>query len=65
MRTYVITTGAIFGLLAVAHGWRMFAERGSLATDPWFLLITLAAAMLCFWAVVIVRRSSSPGPSTD
>ena len=60
MRTYVMTTGVIFGLLVVAHVWRMIAESASLATDPWYLLITVAAGLLSLWALLLLRRSRSP-----
>lgn len=54
MKTYVVTTGAIFGLLTLAHLWRMTVER-HLASDPWYLLITVATAVLCFWAWRVAR----------
>ena len=60
MKTYVMATGTVFGLLALAHVWRMIAEDPHLATDPWFLLITLIAAALSAWAfrlVTLARRS--------
>jgi len=41
MKAYVITTGALFGLLTLAHIWRAIDER-HLATDPWYILITVA-----------------------
>ena len=56
MRTYVITTGVIFGLLVVAHIWRMFVE-GHLATQPEYIVITLIAALLSLWAARLVWRS--------
>jgi hypothetical protein len=56
MKIYVMTTGAVFGLLTVAHIWRGVEER-HLATEPWFILITLACAALCLWAVRLVWRS--------
>jgi hypothetical protein len=56
MKAYVITTGVIFGLLTLAHVWRIFGENPHLATDPWYLLITAAAAGLCLWAVMVLRR---------
>ena len=56
MRSYVIATGVIFGLLTVAHLWRMI-EEPHLATDPWFVLATLVAAGLCFGAGRVVRRA--------
>ncbi len=57
MKTYVITTGAIFGLLTLVHIWRGIEEGAHLATDPWFVLITVAAATLCLWAWRLVLRS--------
>jgi hypothetical protein len=55
MKAYVITTGAVFGLLALAHIWRAVVERSAL-TQPWWVLITLAAAALCVWAVRLIMR---------
>jgi len=57
MKAYVIITGAIFGLLALLHVWRVIAERSSLAMEPWFVLMTLASAALCVWAFRLLRRS--------
>ena len=55
MKAYVMTTGAIFGLITLAHVWRVFAEGPRLATEPWYVLITLAAAGLCLWAWRVLR----------
>ena len=49
MKTYVMTTGSVFGLLTLVHIWRMFEER-HLATEPSYLLITAAAAAFSVWA---------------
>jgi hypothetical protein len=57
MKAYVITTGAVFGLLTSAHIWRGIEEGPHLARQPWFILITLATAVLCLWAVRLVWRS--------
>ena len=57
MRAYVMTTGAIFGLLVVAHIWRMIAENAELAKDPAYLAITFTAGALCLWAVRLSLRS--------
>ena len=57
MKTYVMITGAIFGLLTVVHIWRAIAEGPHLATDPWYVLITLASASLCIWALRLLWRS--------
>lgn len=56
MKTYVVTTGALFGLLAGVHVWRMAVER-HLATDPWYLLITAVAAGLGLWSWRVLRFS--------
>jgi len=58
MKAYVMTTGAVFGLLTLAHIWRVFAEEPRLARNPSFVLITVAAAGLCFWAWRLLRISS-------
>lgn len=51
MKAYVAVTSTIFGLLAVAHLWRVYAESSALARDPWYALITALAAALCLWGV--------------
>jgi hypothetical protein len=56
MKAYVITTGAVFGLLTVAHIWRGFAEP-HLAKEPWFILFTLVAFALSLWAWRLLMRS--------
>jgi hypothetical protein len=56
MMAYVITTGAIFGLLTVLHIWRAIEENPLLAKNPWYILITSATTALCVWAVWLVRR---------
>jgi hypothetical protein len=59
MRAYLITTGAVFGLITLAHIARAFAEGWHLASDPVFVLLTLAAAALCLWAWRLLRRRST------
>jgi hypothetical protein len=58
MRNYVMTTGVLFGLVTMAHIWRVFEEGSSLATDPGFILLTLAAAALSLWAWRLIRLST-------
>ena len=58
MKAYVITTGTVFGLLTLAHIWRAVEEGPRLLTQVWWVLITLAAAALCVWAFVLLRRRS-------
>jgi hypothetical protein len=57
MKSYVMTTGVLFGLLTVVHLWRVVEEGPRLATDPWYVLITFAATALCFWAWRLLRLS--------
>ena len=55
-------TGTVFGLLTLAHVWRVL-EEAHLATDPSYLLITLAAAALCLWAYRLLwLERSGPKP---
>jgi hypothetical protein len=56
MKAYIITTGAIFGLITLAHIARAFAEGPHLATEPLFIVLTVAAAALCFWAWRLLSR---------
>jgi hypothetical protein len=69
MKAYLITTGSVFALLALAHLLRTVAEWSRLATDRWFVLegpgIGVAAAALACWAGCLLRRPASrsrPGP---
>jgi hypothetical protein len=59
MKAYLITTGLLFALLALAHVLRTFAEWPRLAADPLFVVegpgIAVAAAALSFWAWRLFR----------
>jgi len=57
MKAYVMTTGTVFGLLTLAHIWRVIAEGPYLARDPFFILVTVIAAALCVWAWRVLRLS--------
>jgi hypothetical protein len=64
MKAYLITTGSVFGLLTLAHVWRIVEQGPQLARNPWWILITLAAAALAVWAWRLLRlaaRSSAGG----
>ncbi len=54
MRAYVLTSGSIFGLIALAHVGRIFVEPHVLS-EPLWILLTLAAAGLSAWAFRIAR----------
>jgi hypothetical protein len=58
MKAYLVITGTIFGLITIAHIWRVVAENPHLAAEPWYILLTLAAAGLCLWSVLLLWRSS-------
>jgi hypothetical protein len=60
MKAYVVTTGAVFGLVTLLHIWRGIEEGPHLATDPWYILLTLAAAALCLWALRLLWRWPRP-----
>jgi len=57
VKAYLITAGVVFGLLTLAHIWRIIVE-GSHVANPWFILITLVAATLSLWAWLVLWRSS-------
>jgi hypothetical protein len=62
MKAYLITTGSLFALLALAHVARTIAEWSRLTDDPWFILegpgIGVVAAAICFWAWRLLRSSA-------
>lgn len=60
MKAYLITTGSIFGLIALAHLARTVAESQRLGSDPWFYLegpgLGVLAGALTLWAWRLLRR---------
>jgi hypothetical protein len=60
MKAYVMTTGTVFGLLTLAHLWRLVEEGSHLAT-PWYILITAAAAILSGWGFGLLLRQRLVG----
>lgn len=62
MKAYLITTSAIFAMIAVAHVLRIVYEGPQVAGDPWFVLLTALAVALCVWALrllLLVNRRGS------
>ena len=55
MKAYLLSTATIFGLITVAHIWRMIAESAALAREPWYLGLTILSAALCGWAIRLLR----------
>jgi hypothetical protein len=62
MKAYVTTTGAVFGLITLAHLLRIIAEGPHLATDPWYVLLTIVAATLSLWAWRLLRLTTQSRP---
>jgi hypothetical protein len=58
MKLYVITSGSIFALIAIAHIARLAMESHVLR-EPIFLVLTVLAAALSIWAFIVLRRVSS------
>jgi len=58
VKAYLVTTGTIFGLITVAHLVRMVMEWPHTATEPLYVLLTVASAALCSWAFYLIRRST-------
>ena len=56
MKAYLATTGSVFGLIALAHLWRIVAESSAPAREPWFMLLTVAAAAFSVWAFRLLRQ---------
>lgn len=58
MKAYIITSGAIFALITIAHIAHIAMETHVLR-EPFFLVLTLLAAALSIWAFVVLRRVSN------
>jgi len=60
MKAYLVTTGTVFGLIAVMHLVRAIAERATLLTEPFYFLgmsgLGVVAAFLSGWAWGLLRR---------
>jgi len=59
MKAYIITSGCIFALIAIAHVARIATESPNILREPLFLILTLLAAALSIWAFVVLRRVSN------
>ena len=62
MKAYLVTTGTLFGLIAVMHLVKSINDRPLLATDPWYFLgmsaLGVVAAALSVWAWCLLGLSS-------
>ena len=59
MKAFLVVVGVLFAAIVVAHALRFFAEP-RLIHDPWYWVITVAAAALSVWAwrLVFTKRRS-------
>ena len=62
MKPYLITTGTLFAVVAVAHLLRTIAEWSRLTTDPGFILegpgLGVLAAAIAFWAWRLISKKA-------
>ena len=58
MKAYIITSGLIFLLIAIAHVVRVAMESTRVLHEPIFLVLTILAAALSIWAFVVLRGVS-------
>jgi hypothetical protein len=58
MRSYIVITAVVFGLLTLAHIWRIIEEGTGVVRLP-FVLITIAAAALCLWGCRLLLRTNA------
>ena len=67
LKAYLVITGSIFGLIALAHAARTIAEAQRLGVDPWFYLegpgLGVVAAALSGWAWRLLWCSLRKGPA--
>lgn len=61
MKAYLLTTGGLFALLALAHLARTIAESSRLRSDPGFIVegpgLGLLAAAIAVWAWRLLRSA--------
>jgi protein-S-isoprenylcysteine O-methyltransferase Ste14 len=61
MKAYVASTGALFGLVALAHLLRTVGEWSRLSQDPWFILegpgLGVFAGAFAVWAWRLLRQA--------
>ena len=59
MKWFLVTSGTIFGLIVIAHLFRIAAEP-RMAKEPFFWVLTIAAAALSGWAWRLVWTLRAP-----
>ena len=56
MKSYIVTTGAAFGFLFLAHVARVIDEGTQLLGQPVFLLTTIGSLGVCAWAIALLTK---------
>ena len=56
MRAYVVVTGGLFALIALAHVARLCSEGVGVPTQPVFLATRLLFVVVAVWAVAVLRK---------
>ena len=56
MKAFLISAAVVFGLLVAVHIWRVLEEGAGVLANAWFVVSTIAAALLCGWACLLLRR---------
>lgn len=57
MKIYVVVTGIVFALLAVAHIARIVMEGAQVLFEPIFLFTSVASVGLVLWAIILLERA--------
>jgi hypothetical protein len=56
MKYYLVTTGATFGLLFIAHFARAYQEGFWVFREPIFLSTTFVSIAFCLWAIFLLNK---------
>jgi hypothetical protein len=64
MKAYVLTTGAIFLLIVIAHVARLFSEGAHLLKQPMFAMTSILSLALVLWAWRMLSRLLRPHAKT-
>jgi hypothetical protein len=62
MKGYVAVTGIAAALIVLAHVARALEEGMHLVKDPWWMISTLAAAGISFWAIRLLAGARRGRP---
>ncbi len=57
MKIYVVVTGIVFALLAVAHIARIIMEGAQVLFEPIFLFTSVVSIGIMLWAIILLERA--------